>query len=1288
MNALRSKMGMAEEENAFLCAIDTITRRQEKRARMELERQLASVQEYQRQDQDGHVRTLDHDAAYAMTWEILKKKLTEKYCPKGEIKKLEIELWNLKVKGNDVGGYTQRFQELALMCTKFISNETEKVDKYISGLLDNIHGNVMATRPKTLDDAIELANNLMDQKLHTYAERQAGNKRKLDNNHQAQQQLLKKQNVAQAYAVGIGKKKSYGGSKPLCPKCNYHHDGECALKVIFLIMFLGGYFESLEGWISSVIHGDLKSRGSIKDFVSFREMITSQLLYLRGSSYETLFVLSSSNRDTVISDSEDSTVTYIAAPPSPDYVPGSKEPKQAPPLPEFVPEPVYPEFMPPEDEILPAEEQSLHATDLPIVDSLRYIHESDPEEDPADYPIDGGDDDDDEASDDDKDDDDNVEEDKDKDEEEKHPALSDSIPPPPIHRATARMSIKEQPPTPIPLPPLLVSPPLPVSSPPLPASPTYPLGYRAAMIRLRAETPSSSHPLPSGLRYEVGESSSAVAGRPTRGFKANYSFVATLDDEIRRDLEREIARYANRSRNDEDSHDSRMGVRRQAPSAREYTYQHIMICKPIYFKGTKGFVELTQWFEIMETVFSISNCTMENQIKFATCTLLESALTWWNSHVMTVGPDISYAMTWTNMRKKMTDKYYPRGEIKKLKGHYKRECPKLKNNNRVNQARNRNAPAKVYAVGHAGTNPYSNVVTAQAPYRLASFEMKELSDQLKELSDKGFIRPRSSVYSKIDLSLGYHQLRVREEDIPKTTFRTRYGHYVFHVMPFGLTNAPAIFMDLMNRMCKPYLDKFVIVFIDDILIYSKNKEEHKEYLKLILELLKKEELYAKFSKCEFWIPKVQFIGHVIDNQGIHVDPTKIDSIKFLASPKTPTEIRQFSGLVGYYRSALILALPEGSEDFVVYCDASHKGLGAVLMQREKVIAYASRQLNIHEKNYMTHDLITRAYNTFLIKKELNMRQHHWLELLGDYDSKIRYHPVKANVVADALSRKERIKPLRVQALVMTIGLELPKQILNAQTEARKLENFKNEDIGGMLIEKSKDPEKLRTKKLEPHADGTLCLNVMSWLLCYGDLRTVIMHESHKSKYSIHSGSDKMYQDMKKLYCHHQGPPFEALYDRKCRSSVCWAEVIEDQLIGPKLVQETTERIIQIKQRIQVARDRQTNYADLKHKPVEFQVRDRVMLKVLPWKGAIRFGKWEKLNPRYVGPLKVLKKVRSIAYKLELSQELSKVHNTFHVSNLKKCYADEPLAVSLDGLHFDDELHFMEEPVKIMDREVK
>ncbi|GKA70875.1 putative reverse transcriptase domain-containing protein, partial [Tanacetum coccineum] len=336
----------------------------------------------------------------------------------------------------------------------------------------------------------------------------------------------------------------------------------------------------------------------------------------------------------------------------------------------------------------------------------------------------------------------------------------------------------------------------------------------------------------------------------------------------------------------------------------------------------------------------------------------------------------------------------------------------------------------------------------------------------------------SRVYSKIDLRSGYYQLRVWEEDIPKTAFRTLYSHYEFQVMPFGLNNAPAVFMDQMNRVWKPYLDEFEIVFIDDILIYSKSEEEHAEHLKLILELLKKEELYAMFSKCEFWLSKVQFLGHVIDSEGIHLDPAKIESIKDWASPKTPIKIRQFLGLAGYYRrfiievafqllkqklySVPILALPEGSENFVVYCDASRKWLGTVLMQKEKVIAYASRQLKIHEKNYTTHDLELGAvvfalkmwrhylYDTkcvvftdhkslqhILDQKELNMRQRRWLELLSDYDCEIRYHPGKVNVVADALRRKERNKPLRVRALVSTTGLNLPVQILNAQVEAIK-----------------------------------------------------------------------------------------------------------------------------------------------------------------------------------------------------------------------------------------------------------
>nr|GEX33762.1 putative reverse transcriptase domain-containing protein [Tanacetum cinerariifolium] len=851
--------------------------------------------------------------------------------------------------------------------------------------------------------------------------------------------------------------------------------------------------------------------------------------------------------------------------------------------------------------------------------------------------------------------------------------------------------------------------------------------------------------------------SSPVTTTTTTTSVTDAQLKALIDQGVGRVL---AARDANRNTNGDDKHNSGTCARRIERVTRECTYSDFMKCKPLNFKGTEGVVELTQWFKKMGTVFRKSNCSVENQIKFSTCTLLGSALTWWNSHIKTVGPDAAYAMTWVDMKKKMTDKYYPRGEMKKLEselwnlrvksndvgsynqrfqelallyvrmflakadkieryvgglpdvihgsvvasrpkmmqeaiemenelidkrnnswaerqaknkrkvndtfrinqsqqqqqnerqntgrayiagsgekksyrgskplfpkynyrhdgpcspkcfkcnkvGHITRDCRGTANVNTANNQRgngtggNATAPAKVYAVGRAGTNPDSNVVTdhyydveladgrqiglnsilrgctlnflnhpfnidlttvelgsfdaiigmywlakyhavivcaekivripwgneilivhgdgsdwgsetPRAPYRLAPFELKELSKQLQELSDKGFIRPssvpwgasvlfvkkkygsfkmcidyrelnklavknhypllrindlfdqlqRSSVYSKIDLRSGYHQVRVREEDVPKTAFRTQYGHYEFQVMPFRLTNIPAVFMDLMNRVCKPYMDKFVIVFIDDILIYSKDEKELKEHLKAILELLKKEELYAKFSKYEFRIPKVQFLGHVLDSQGIHVDLAKIESIKYWASPKTPTEIRQFLGLAGYYRrfiegfSKIAKTMTKltqkevkfdcGSEDFVVYCDASHKGLGAVLMQREKVIAYASRQLKIHEKNYTTHDLELRSvvftlkiwrhylYETkymvftdhkslqhILEQKEPNMRQRHWLELLSDYECEIRYQPGKANMVVDALSQKERITPIRVRTLVMTIGL--------------------------------------------------------------------------------------------------------------------------------------------------------------------------------------------------------------------------------------------------------------------------
>nr|GEW48510.1 putative reverse transcriptase domain-containing protein [Tanacetum cinerariifolium] len=532
---------------------------------------------------------------------------------------------------------------------------------------------------------------------------------------------------------------------------------------------------------------------------------------------------------------------------------------------------------------------------------------------------------------------------------------------------------------------------------------------------------------------------------------------------------------------------------------------------------------------------------------------------------------------------------------------------------------------------------------ACAPYRLAPSKMKELAKQLQELSDKGFIRPSSSLWGAPVLFLkkkdgSYHQLRVRENDILITAFMTRYGHYEFQVMSFGLTNAPVVFMDLMNR----------------------NKEEHEEHLRIILELLQKEKLYAKFSKGEFWLDSVKFLGH-----------------------------------------------------------------------QEKVIAYASRQLRTHEENYMTPDL------------ELGARR--WIELLSDYDCEICYHLRKANVVVDALSRKEREKPLRVKAkhlkpsgllqqpkipkwkwenVIMdfvTGLLRIPSSydsiwvIVDRLTKSAHFLSKKKTDIIEKLAELYlkeivcrhgvpmlviSDRDSLFTSRLWvslQKGQGTqLDLIIAYHLETDGQSERTIqtLKDMHRAcVIDFGSSWDKHLSLVEFSYnnSYHasiKAAPFKALYGQKCRSPVCWSEVRESHLTGLELVQETMEKIVQIKNRLLTARSRQKSYADLKRRLTEFEVGDKVMLKVSPWKGVIYFGKRGKLSPRFIGPFKVIERIRPVAYKFELLEKLRGIHDTFHVSNLKRCFVNDDVVIPLDEVQLDDKLHFVKEPVEIMDREVK
>ncbi|GJS71313.1 reverse transcriptase domain-containing protein [Tanacetum coccineum] len=1245
---------------------------------------------------NSHKRTIGTEAAFSMSWRELMKLMTEVYCPRNEIQKMETELWNLTVKNNDLTAYTQRFQELTMMCTKMVPEEEDRVEKFIGGLPDNIQGNVIAAEPTRLQDAVRIANNLMDQKLKGYAVRNAENKRRLNNNYgnnRGQQPPHKRQNtggqnVARAYMAGNNEKNGYEGTRPFCNKCKLHHEGQCTIKCNNCKK-IGHMTRDCRAVIATTTQGTPGPN---------QRVITCFECGAQGHYRKDCPKVKNQNRGNKARVPDARGKAYVLG--GGDANPGSN---------------------------------TVTGTFL-LNDHHAYM-------------------------------------------------LFDSG-----------------------------------------ADRSFVSNTFSALLDI---TP---YALDVSYAVELADGRTSETNTVLRGCTLGLLGHPFNIDLMPIDL---------------GSFDVIIGMDWLAKN------HAVIVCD-------EKIVRIPYGNEILIVQGDKSDKEKKSTLSIISCEKAQK--------YMEKGCQLFLAQVTVKENK-------DKSKEKRLKDvPTVRDFPKVFPEDLPGLPPIRQVEFQIDLV--PGAAP-----VARAPYRLAPSEMEELSTQLQELSDKGFIRPSSSpwgalvlfvkkkdgsfrmcidyrelnkltvknryplpriddlfdqlqgssVYSKIDLRSGYHQLRVRDEDIPKTAFRTRYGHYEFQVMPFGLSNAPAVFMDLMNRVCRPYLDKFVIVFIDDILIYSKTKEEHDAHLRLILELLKKEELYAKFSKCDFWLSKVQFLGHMIDSEGIHVDPAKIESIKDWESPKTPTEIRQFLGLAGYYQrfiegfskismpmmkltqksvkfnwgekeetafqtlkkklcSAPILALPEGSKNFVVYCDASHKGLGAVLMQKEKVIAYASRQLKIYEKNYTTHDLelgvvvfalkMWRHYlygtkcvvftdhkslQHILDHKELNIRQHRWLELLSDYDYELRYHPGKANVVADALSQKSRPKPLR-----SSIGYD----------------NW------------FKPP----CENLEC-SDRTLCLKNRSWIPYFGDLRALIMHESHKSKYLIHPGSDMMYQDLKKLYWWPNMKAEIATYVSKCMTCakvkaeyqkpssllvqpiipVCkWENITMDfvtklpkttsgqdtiwevvsghgvpvsiisnrdskcmshlwkslnEALGTQLDMSTayhpqtdgqSERTIQTLEDMLRACVMDFRKGWDRHLPlIEFSYNNsyHTSIKAAPFEAL--YGRkcrspicWAKVGDAQLTAQKlfmkqqrrsskssiiyklhvidkgatlirdILAKVGTVAYRLELPEKLSYVHSTFHVSNLKKCLSDEPLAIPLDKIHVDDKLNFIEEPIEIIDHEVK
>nr|CAH67940.1 H0211F06-OSIGBa0153M17.12 [Oryza sativa] len=647
-----------------------------------------------------------------------------------------------------------------------------------------------------------------------------------------------------------------------------------------------------------------------------------------------------------------------------------------------------------------------------------------------------------------------------------------------------------------------------------------------------------------------------------------------------------------------------------------------------------------------------------------------------------------------------------------------------------------------------GTNPIY-----KRPYRMAANELAEVKRQVDDLLQKGYIRPSTSprgapvifvekkdhtqrmcvdyraldevtiknkyplpriddlfdqlegatVFSKIDLRSGYHQLRIREEDIPKTAFTTRYGLFECTVMSFGLTNAPTFFMNLMNKVFMEYLDKFVVVFIDDILIYSKTKEEHEEHLRLALEKLR-----------------------------LAVDPSNVESVLSWKQPKTVSEIRSFLGLAGYYRrfienfskiarpmtrllqkevkykwtedceqsfqelkkrlvTAPVLILPDSRKGFQVYCDASRLGLGCVLMQEGKVVAYASRQLRPHENNYPTHDLELAAVRVKAehqkqagLLQPLKIPEWKWEEIGMDFITGLPRTSAGHDsiwVVVDRLTKVAHFIPVKTTYTGNKLAELYMARVVCLHGIPKKIVSDRGSQFTSKFWQKLQVEMGTRlnfSTAYHPQTDGqTERVNqiledmLRACVLDFGGSWDKNLPYAEFSYNNSYQASLQM-------------APYEALYGRKCRTPLLWDQTGERQVFGTDILREALEKVKIIQERLRVAQSRQKSYADNRRRDLAFEEGDYVYLRVTPLRGVHRFQTKGKLAPRFVGPFKIVSRRGEVAYQLELPPSMAGIHDVFHVSQLKKCLRVPTEEADPDRIELQEDLTYVEKPVRILE----